>query len=110
VYIRNPPVLVNFGVQTVSAGSTHTMAVKTDGTLWAWGDNARGELGDGTWTDRLSPFQVMTGVQAVSGGQNYTMVVKRDGSLWATGSNAFGQLGDGTGSPRGSFIRIPLPN
>jgi alpha-tubulin suppressor-like RCC1 family protein len=52
----------------------------------------------------------MTGVQAVSGGQNYTMVVKRDGSLWATGSNAFGQLGDGTGSPRGSFIRIPLPN
>jgi alpha-tubulin suppressor-like RCC1 family protein len=45
---------------SVTAGGGHTMAVKTDGTLWAWGANWSGQLGDGTTTNRLAPVRVGT--------------------------------------------------
>ena len=73
------------------------MAIKTDGTLWAWGRNTEGQLGDGTTTDRTSPVQVLDRVAAVSAGTGHTMAIKTDGTLWAWGSNGSGQLGDGTG-------------
>ncbi|MEG2001226.1 MAG: hypothetical protein RR053_07535, partial [Evtepia sp.] len=80
---------------TVSAGYIHTVAIEADGTLWAWGDNECGELGDGTTEDRLFPVQVMKNVAAVSAGIGYTMAIKTDGTLWAWGRNDWGQLGNG---------------
>jgi len=83
----------------VSAGYRHTMAIREDGSLWAWGRNTDGRLGDGTTTDRLNPVRIGTSTDwlVVSAGTNHTMAIREDGSLWAWGGNAHGQLGDGAG-------------
>jgi alpha-tubulin suppressor-like RCC1 family protein len=93
-------------VKSVAAGDGHSMILKSDGTLWAWGLNLWGELGDGSTTNRLSPFQTMSGVSAVSAGNGYTMILKTDSTLWACGYNASGQLGDGTTTNRLSPVFI----
>ena len=93
-------------VIAVSAGQSHTVAIKKGGALWAWGNNTNGQLGDGTsgsGTDKIYPVQVMsnastefTDVIAVSAGESHTVALKKDGALWAWGQNTNGQLGDGT--------------
>jgi alpha-tubulin suppressor-like RCC1 family protein len=82
----------------VSAGSNHTMALKSDGTLWAWGYHEYGKLGDGTLLNRTTPVQISTDNDWVSvdAGYNHTLAVKSDGSVWSWGWNAYGQAGDGT--------------
>ena len=84
--------------QSISAGYTHSLGIKSNGTLWAWGDNSNGQLGDGTTTNRNVPTQVGTSNNwlKVSGGAQFSVGIKTDGTLWAWGSNQFGQLGDGT--------------
>ena len=83
-------------MQRLATGQFHSLALKPDGSLWAWGQNGPGQLGDGTNTDRLTPVQVLTEVAAVTAGENHSLAIKADGSLWAWGSNSWGQLGDGT--------------
>ena len=82
------------------------MAIKSDGSLWAWGANSYGQLGDGTRTSRYTPVRIMENVSYVSAGRRYTMAIRSDGSLWAWGWNLFGQLGDGTTSTRVNPVRI----
>jgi len=82
-------------VAMVSAGRHHTMALQTDGSLWAWGWNQFGQLGDGTAIDRCSPVRIMENVTYVSAGSNHTVAIKADNSLWAWGDNWFGQIGGG---------------
>ena len=85
-------------VVQVAAGGDHTVVLKDDGTLWAWGDNSNGDLGDGTWSSKNSPVQIGTGTwQAVAAGIIHTVALKKDGTLWTWGWNGYGQLGDGTG-------------
>jgi len=74
----------------------HSLAVTSDGTLWAWGDNNAGQLGDETLVNRHSPVRVMEDVVSVSAGNMFTMAVRSDGSLWAWGQNDRGQFGIGT--------------
>ncbi|HQK34921.1 MAG TPA: hypothetical protein PK074_09360, partial [Spirochaetales bacterium] len=81
---------------TISAGGIHTMAIKTDGSLWGWGANEYGQVGDGTVENRLAPVKIMDGVVSVYTAWNYTMAIKADGSLWGWGANEYGQVGDGT--------------
>ena len=81
---------------SISAGGFHTIAIKTDGSLWAWGRNDIGQLGDGTTINKNSPVQIATNWAKISAGFYHTIAIKTDGSLWAWGSNGFGQLGDGT--------------
>ena len=90
---------------SISAGSTRTMAIKNDGTLWAWGDNG-GQLGDGTTTNRGSPVKIMDNVIYVSVGGGHSMAIKDDGSLWGWGNNGSGQLGDGTTTSRYEPVKI----
>jgi len=81
----------------LGAGRYHTCAIKQDGSLWCWGANYYGQLGDGTNTNKNTPVQIMSsGVVAVSLGGDYTCAIKQDGSLWCWGDNYYGQLGDGT--------------
>ena len=89
-----------WNVKQVEASLYYTMILLTDGSLWACGDNGRGQLGDDTTTDCSTPKQVMTGVAAVSAGNVHTMILKTDGTLWACGWNNQGQLGDGTTTDR----------
>ena len=89
----------------VSGGSAHSAAIKTDGTLWTWGFNGQGRLGDGTTVSRNSPGTVAGGGTnwcLVSGGYCSASAIKTDGTLWTWGSNFCGQLGDGTTLDRSS--------
>ncbi|MFA6313442.1 MAG: hypothetical protein WCV99_12330 [Sterolibacterium sp.] len=88
----------------VTAGRYHTLAINSDGSLWAWGRNSEGQLGDGSYFASYLPKQVSSGFSAVAAGYKHTLALKPDHTLWAWGSNAFGQLGDGTTTDR----NIPL--
>jgi len=79
-------------------GTRHVCVLAGDGSLWCWGDNKYGQLGDGTTASRTAPVQVTalgSDVVQVSAGEAYTCAVKRDGSAWCWGSNGAGQLGTG---------------
>ena len=83
----------------VSGGSGHTAAIKTDGTLWTWGYNVNGQLGDNTTSTRCTPVTTFAGGtnwKQVAGGGSYTAAIKTDGTLWTWGYNYYGQLGDNT--------------
>lgn len=88
-------------IVALATGYSETFVIKEDGTLWAWGDNDNGQLGDGTYgrtTAKYTPVQVGTDTDwvSVASGMGHTLALKTDGSLWAWGSNHFGELGDGT--------------
>jgi len=92
----------------ISAGVGHTVAIRTDGTLWAWGYNSYGQLGDGTTTSRATPIRIGTAANwsSVSASRRHTVAIRADGSLWAWGDNRNGQLGDGTTTNRTTPTRI----
>ncbi|WP_309641374.1 hypothetical protein [Flavobacterium sp.] len=84
--------------KSVAEGSAHTVAIKPNGTLWTWGLNDFGQLGDNTTTNRSTPAQIgsATNWKSVSAGFYFCLAVKTDGTLWAWGLNSSAQLGDGT--------------
>ena len=103
-------------VQTVAGGSTwkqvsvgylQSAAIKTDGTLWTWGRNSNGQLGDNTTVDKSSPVQTITGGSwsAVSCGYEFITAIKPDGTLWTWGRNNNGQLGDNTTVDKSSPVQ-----
>jgi len=94
------------GITAVSVGYDHSLALKSDGSLWAWGDNSFGQLGDGTSTAQYRPIKIMDGITAIAAGDQYSLVIKSDGSLWAWGCNYQGELGDGTSTP--SYLPVKI--
>jgi len=109
--MRDVAYVHNAGHQT----GRQTFVVRTDGRLYAWGENfgfggSRGNnfslLGDGTTTNRLYPVYIMSDVVSVTTGSNSTYVIRTDGSLWAWGRNDIGQLGDGTTINRSSPVHV----
>ncbi|OYU30968.1 MAG: hypothetical protein CFE39_10735 [Comamonadaceae bacterium PBBC2] len=83
-------------VQTAAAGDNHTLVIRSDGSLWAWGDNRNGQLGNGKNLPSASPVNVGSGFAQVAAAGNYSLAIKTDGSLWAWGDNSKGQLGNGS--------------
>lgn len=96
----------------VTTGNLHALAIKTNGTLWAWGINNNGQLGIGTNIGTQTPMQV--GADSnwtnVSVGSNHTVALKNNGTLWVWGRNDKGQLGDGTNIDKSSPVQIGTAN
>lgn len=93
---------------TVSSGNLHTVAIKTDGTLWIWGNNCCGALGINAAFHRSSPVQTVSGGtdwKSASAGQNHTAAIKKDGSLWNWGAGTYGRLGDNTATNKSSPVQ-----
>ncbi len=95
-----------------TAGGNHSLAVKTDGTLWSWGNNDAGQLGQGDTVDRSSPVQVgsLTTWSEIDGREADTSSnsasIKTDGTLWTWGRNSSGQLGLGDINDRSSLVQV----
>ena len=90
------------GIVQIAAGTYHILALRSDGTVWAWGNNTYGELG--TTQSTGNPAEVvgpngtgaLTGVVDISGGQRFSVALRNDGSVWSWGDNIQGQLGQGS--------------
>ncbi len=94
---NQPEQIVASNVTAIAAGGGYSLFLKSDGSLWAVGDNYYGQLGDGTTNNINHPEQIVaSNVTAIAAGDGHSLFLKSDGSLWAMGDNLFGQLGDGT--------------
>jgi hypothetical protein len=82
----------------IAGGANHSIALKSDGTVWDWGFNGNGQLGDDTTTRSEVPVQVvgLTRITAIAGGANHSIALKSDGTVWDWGFNGDGQLGNDT--------------
>ena len=82
--------------------------IKNDGSLWVWGWNNYGQLGDGSTMDRINPVQVGTAKnwKFVAAGERFAFAINEDGKLFGWGWNAYGQLGDGTNVAKWSPIQV----
>jgi alpha-tubulin suppressor-like RCC1 family protein len=92
--------------QSLALGASHSVALRIDGSLWAWGGNASGQLGDGSATTRSSPVQIGSDYITAAAGNAHTLGVKSDKSLWAWGNNRGGQLGNGADNSAASPVQI----
>jgi len=94
----------------IACGQYFTVATKTDGTLWTWGDNSQGQLGQNTdyISGRSSPVQVgaLTTWSKIAAGETFASAIKTDGTLWTWGYNNFGQLGLGNTANRSSPVQV----
>ncbi len=96
----------------VAVGSYHVCALQNDGTVWCWGRNASGQLGNGTTTDSNVPVQVsgLTNVTALFttiNESNHSCAIKSDGTVWCWGNNNYGQLGNGTTTNSSVPVQAP---
>ena len=108
---RNTPVEVSdlSDVQAIAAGLVHSLALKNDGSVWAWGRNAEGQLGDGTndfFRSTPVPVSALSDVQDIAAGESYSLALKNDGSVWAWGLNGNGQLGDDTNIDSNTPVQV----
>jgi len=96
------------GIVAVRAGQFHNLALKKDGTVWSWGKNDVGQLGDSTHIIRYAPVQVsnLFNVIQIDTESDYSLVLKSDGSVWSWGENSDGQLGEGSLNDRNSPVRV----
>jgi alpha-tubulin suppressor-like RCC1 family protein len=122
------------GVRAIAAGSSHSLALKEDGTVRAWGYNFFGQLGNGSATnaketkcentaepgdpqvvsscaDSPTPVRVggLDGVEAIAAGASHALALKEDGTVWAWGANDLGQLGNGTKALGTNTLGINTP-
>lgn len=90
----------------IAAGTGHTLVLKTDGSVWAWGENGKGQLGIGTTNDARTPYTTqINNVVAIAAGGSHGLALKNDGTVWAWGANDGGQLGNGTNADATSPVQ-----
>lgn len=111
---RTAPVLASFSsgtvLKSVAGGYGHSLAIDTAGKVWSWGQNADGQLGDGTTTNHSKPALTVglssVTVAAVAAGENHSLALDTAGRVWAWGDNVYGGLGDGTTTDRSSPVQV----
>src|SRR5262249_53631806 len=108
---RSGPVKVNGlpgYVITLAAGQNHSLAVLASNTVWTWGANGSGQLGDGSTVRRTTPVQAvgLANVIGVAGGMAHSLAMKTDGTVWAWGDNLYGELGDGSNTERHTPVQV----
>ncbi|WP_027660596.1 RCC1 domain-containing protein [Salinispora fenicalii] len=110
VAVKLPP---GTTVTAIAAGTFHTLALSSAGTVLAWGGNFSGELGDGTNTDRSEPVPVSlppgTTITAIAGGRGHSLALTSAGTVLAWGNNSSGQLGNGTNTDSSTPVNVNLP-
>lgn len=84
----------NFSIGGSYEFNTHVCAVTNDDTLYCWGDNQHGQIGNDSFTVQVTPYEILTNVRSVSLGEMHSCAIKKDNSLWCWGYNEFGQVGD----------------
>ena len=96
------------GFSKVVTGTDFSCALKSDSTVWCWGLNSSGQLGDGTTTNRNRPVQVsgLTGVTDIDYGNDFSCALKSDSTVWCWGNGGFGQLGNGTTSNSSTPVQV----
>lgn len=95
-------------LRKVAAGRDHTLGIALDSTVWAWGNNSHGQLGDGIGFAVLEPIHIadLDHVVAIGAGDEHSLAVKSDGTVWAWGDNSYGQLGDTTHTMRLAPVQV----
>ncbi len=95
----------------VDAGGSFSLALMQDGSVWSWGYNQHGRLGDGTFTKRYSPVKVsgLNDVIEISAGGSHSLALQSDGTVWSWGNNKSGQIGDGTTVTRNTPVKVIGP-
>ncbi|OQA05721.1 MAG: Regulator of chromosome condensation (RCC1) repeat protein [bacterium ADurb.Bin374] len=97
-----------------SYNTGHSLALRNDGTVWAWGCNLWGQLGDNSTGNKYQPVQVMqypgtaslTDVIAIAAGDGHSLALKSDGTVWAWGYGNYGQLGDNGATQRTTAVQV----
>ena len=103
---QHSPVQIDTNVELVTAGTDHTLYIKTNGTLWAMGNNEDGQLGDGTNDNKNEPVQIATNATDIAAGNRHSLYIANGGTLFTMGKNTTGQLGDGTLEDRSTPVQI----
>jgi alpha-tubulin suppressor-like RCC1 family protein len=105
---RTSPGAVNVdNIVQIASGREHAYALDDQGRVWAWGDNSKGAVGDGTTVDKRTPVMVLTGVQQIEAGHYHGIALKTDGTVWTWGYGVLGQLGLGTTTNRTRPTQVP---
>jgi len=113
VAVPTSGVLAGKTIVAIAAGAAHSLALSSNGEVFAWGYNALGQLGDGTNTDRPAPVAVVSSgalagkrIIAIAAGSGHSLALSDDGQVFAWGSNASGRLGDGTSTSRSTPVAV----
>ncbi|EFC79732.1 regulator of chromosome condensation RCC1 [Parafrankia sp. EUN1f] len=95
-------------IRAITARGASAFALRRDGTVWAWGSNTTGQLGNGTLVPSLTPVAVpnLTNIRRIAAGVGVTYALDENGTVWAWGDNTLGQLGNGSLAP--SLIPLPV--
>ncbi len=93
---ENTPVKIMEDGVSVVGGSDHALVLKSDGSVWAWGDGDDGQLGNGLNESNGTPTKVMDDVKVIAAGYDSSFAITNDGTLYGWGDNEYGQMGNGT--------------
>ena len=98
-------------ITAIKEGSGHSLALKNDSTVWAWGYNELGQLGNGTYNNSNVALQVspLSGITAIAIGNWYSFALQNDSTYWAWGDNSWGQFGNGSGIGTISPVQVTGP-
>jgi len=97
-------------VTAIATGSGRSFALKSDGTVWAWGSNAFNDLGDGSSADQHTPVQLsLSNIVSIGAGPIHAFALDANGVVWAWGDNLRTEIGDGTNSDRNVPVAISGP-